>query len=315
MATLEQLLKNETAGDPISGLKWKNKSLRKIAKRLRWSGIKAKKDTIAKLLKELRYSLRVNRKKLSLDGIKAVDKKKRNKQFQYIHRIKREFVQQGNPVISVDAKKKELIGKFKNPGASWQKRPFDVYDHDFSNYADGIGIPYGIYDTQANQGSIFVGTSHDTPAFAVDCIVKWWQVEGQHRYPNASKLLILADSGGSNGRRIKAWKYHLQHKLCNPYGLSVTVCHYPPGASKWNPIEHRLFSEISKNWRGKPLTSYEVMLKHIRSTKTSSGLKVRSFLIKKQYLTGEKISNAQMAILSIFRHETFPQWNYTLMPR
>lgn len=261
------------------------------------------------------YSLRVNYKKLSKEkDFKPEDRRKRDEQFQYIKRIRKMFAKAGDPSISVDTKKKEPIGRFKNPGTSWEKEPILVYDHDFYSYAIGLGIPFGIYETKVNLGTVFIGTSHDTPEFTVDCIRKWWYLIGRKRYALSRELLILADSGGSNGYRVHAWKYRLQRELCDPYDLSITVCHYPPYASKWNPIERQLFSEISKNWKGQPLTSYEKMLKFIQTTKTETGLRVSAYLMDKEYKTGEKITDEQMAKLPIIRHETFPQWNYTLVP-
>ena len=191
--------------------------------------------------------------------------------------------------MSVDTKKKELVGRFKNPGRVWAQKSDAVNDHDFRSMADGVAIPYGIYDLQSNRGTVYVGTSYDTSQFAVECIEKWWRSEGQKRFPGRKHLLVVADTGGSNGATRRAWKHGIQHKLCNEHGLDVTVAHYPPGASKWNPIEHRLFSEISKNWAGRPLDSYETILNFIRTTKTKTGLKVNARLVKKQYPKGIKI--------------------------
>ena len=216
--------------------------------------------------------------------------------------------------ISVDAKKKEPIGNFKNPGACWEKKPQLVKDHDFRSEAVGMATPYGIYDTGVNRGFVVVGTSHETPAFAVDAIALWWQHCGQRRYPQAKELLILADSGGGNSARARGWKYHLQQKLSNPYGLKVTVCHYPPGASKWNPIEHRLFSQITRNWAGRPLESYETVLKYMATTTTTTGLQVSACMLRKKYLKGEVISDQEMNQVVLTNHKTLPGWNYTLTP-
>jgi hypothetical protein len=221
---------------------------------------------------------------------------------------------QGLPIISVDTKKKEQIGNFKNTGAKWDRAPVLVKDHDFRSDADGMAIPYGIYDTQANRGAVFVGTSHDTPAFAVDAIAQWWLKEGCQRYPTAHELFILADGGGSNGPRCRAWRKAIQDTICTPLGLIVTVSHYPPGASKWNPIEHRLFSQISKNWAGEPLTDIDKILKFIRTTKTESGLTVNAYLIPENYDTGIKISDAAMRQLNLVPHELLGRWNYTVRP-
>ena len=229
--------------------------------------------------------------------------------------MREEFAERGLPVISVDTKKKELVGNFKNSGAAWSQKPVLVKDHDFRSTADGIAVPYGIYDVQANRGSLFVGTSHDTSAFAVDNLAKWWNYDGRRRYPDATKLLILADGGGSNGFRTRAWKLFLQERLCDRYGLDVTVCHYPTGASKWNPIEHRLFSELSKNWAGRPLDSYQTILNYARSTTTSTGLRVKSYFVPKHYTKGVRVSDQVLAELRVDEHETQSARNYTLRPR
>jgi hypothetical protein len=311
---IERLMKYDTAGDPISGLKWTRKTTRKIAKELKAININVSDKTVAKILKEMGYSLRVNQKSIESGGKNPVDPKDRNKQFEHIEKQRKRYAKKGNPVISVDTKKKELIGNFKNQGRSWEKSPIPVNDHDFPSDALGKAIPYGIYDTQNNRGTVFLGTSHDTPAFAVDSVETWWESEGKKRFPNADQLLILADSGGSNSSRSRVWKYRLQRNLCDRHGLTVRICHYPPGASKWNPIEHRLFSEISKNWSGKPLTRYETVLKYIRTTKTSSGLNVKAHYVRKKYKTGERVSNKEMKQINIENEPTLPKWNYTLAP-
>jgi len=307
-------MKYDTAGDPISGLKWTRKTTRKIANELKAININVSDKTVAKILKEMGYSLRVNQKSIESGGKNPVDPKDRNKQFEYIEKQRKQYAKSGNPVISVDTKKKELIGNFKNQGRSWEKSPIPVNDHDFPSDALGKAIPYGIYDTQNNRGTVFLGTSHDTPAFAVDSVETWWESEGKKRYPDANQLLILADSGGSNSSRSRVWKYRLQRNLCDRHGLTVRICHYPPGASKWNPVEHRLFSEISKNWSGKPLTRYETVLKYIRTTKTSSGLNVKAHYVRKKYKTGERVSNKEMKQINIENEPTLPKWNYTLAP-
>jgi hypothetical protein len=218
------------------------------------------------------------------------------------------------PIISIDTKEKELVGNFKNAGAKWDQQPVAVNDHDFRSQADGIAVPYGVYDLQANRGTLFVGTSSDTPEFAVDCIEKWWRTEGQHRHPHEKHLIILADGGGSNASNSRTFKFGLQHRLCNLHGLTVEVAHYPPGASKWNPIEHRFFSELSKNWAGRPLDSHETILKYARTTKTTTGLRVRAHLVKRTYKRGIKISDAQMRELQITRDDNLPKWNYSILP-
>ena len=308
------LLQHETAGDPMRGLKWTRRATRKIARQLRRLNIRISASTVGRLLKQMGFSLRVNHKKLESGNKNPPPRGVRNRQFAYIGRKREEFTSRGNPVVSVDAKKKEPIGKFKNPGACWAQEPQLVNDHDFCSDAVGRAIPYGIYDTGVNQGFVVVGTSRETPAFAVDAIALWWNHCGQRMYAGANELLILADSGGGNSARSRGWKYHLQRQLCNSYGLKVTVCHYPPGASKWNPIEHRLFSQISKNWAGRPLESYETVVKYIRSTTTSTGLEVSARLLRKRYEKGEAISDQEMKQVVLTNHKTLPGWNYTLTP-
>jgi hypothetical protein len=217
-------------------------------------------------------------------------------------------------VISVDTKKKELIGNFKNAGQSWQREPIPVNDHDFHIDAEGKAVPYGIYDDGQNRGYVCVGTSYETPAFAVDSIVQWWCKIGRDRYPKARQLLILADCGGANGYRSRVWKYRLYRQLCQQYNLTVTVCHYPPGASKWNPIEHRLFSQISKNWAGQPLISYETVVKYIRTTRTETGLAVAAHLVSMVYEKGESVSDDEMAMIPLVKDKKLQDWNYTIQP-
>jgi hypothetical protein len=317
---IEQLMEYETAGDPITGLKWTRKTTEKIAKELKSFGISVGRTTVGKFLKKLAFSLKVNHKKKALGAKKTPEARaQRNQQFEYINLLRTQFADEGNPTISVDSKKKEMVGDFKNNGEAWRKRAFEVGDHDFRQYAEGIAINYGIYDMLANMGSMFVGIHHDTPAFAVESIAKWWKQDGAKRYVGRKSLLILADAGGSNGYRVRAWKYELQRKLCDPFGLHVTVCHYPPGASKWNPIEHRLFSAISNNWRGIPLKSYETILKYMRSTKTmpkdGPGLRVRARLVRNKYGNGQKVSDREMSQLALKKHDTLPLWNYSISSR
>lgn len=306
-------MKHETAGDPMTGLKWTRTTTEKIASELGNLDIHVSANTVGRLLKQMDYSLRVNHKKLS-SGSKA-DQGERNEQFVYIAEVKEEFTSAGNPVISVDTKKKEMVGNFKNAGTTWNKEPVLVKDHDFRSEADGMAVPYSVYDLQAHRGFVCVGKSADTAEFAVDSIENWWSSEGMHSYPKARKLLILADGGGSNGYRNRAWKSNLQKKFCDRYQIAVTVCHYSTGASKWNPVEHRLHSEISKNWAGRPLDSYETITNYIRTTKTTTGLKVNACLVEKTYETGIKTSDAEMATLSLNPHDTQPKRNYTLHPR
>lgn len=303
-------MKNETAGDPITGLKWTRRTTQKIADQLEALGIEVSAKTVAKLLKQTGFSLRVNHKKLTTRS--APD---RDEQFAYIAHTREHFAKQGWPIVSVDTKKRELVGNFKNGGTAWSREATAVNDHDFRSDSLGIAIPHGIYDPQANRGSVFVGVSCDTSHFAADNLAKWWVYNGRKSYPKAKQLLILADGGGSNGYRTRAWKQGLQTRLCDRHGLTVTVCHYPTGASKWNPIEHRLFSEIQKNWAGKPLDSYETILKYVRTTRTSTGLTVKAYLAPKEYPKGVRISDEEMAELKLRRHDTQPERNYTLSPR
>ena len=314
IARIADLLEHETAGDPVHGLKWTRRGTRKIARQLRRLNIRIGANTVGRLLKQMGFSLRVNQKKLESGNPNPPPRCIRNRQFAYIGQRREEFTSRGDPVVSVDTKKKEMVGKFKNPGVCWEQAPCVVNDHDFRSDALGMAIPYGIYDPRANQGFVVVGTSRETPAFAVEAIVLWWKNCGRRMYAAAKELLILADCGGGNSARARGWKYHLQQQLCNRYSLKVTVCHYPPGASKWNPIEHRLFSEISKNWAGKPLESYETVVKYIRTTKTSCGLEVRACLLQKKFEKGEAISDPEMKQVVLANCKTLPGWNYTLMP-
>lgn len=239
--------------------------------------------------------------------------------------MRKMFTRNGLPQISVDTKKKEMIGNFKNPGTRYRKEGDLTNDHDFITYAVGKAFPYGIYDVYRNEGFVYVGqalwdkehkrfSSSDTPEFAAENIARWWQDYGQDRYPEAKELLILADSGGSNGNRTRMWKLKLNELMCNKYGLKVTVCHYPAGASKWNPIEHHLFSEISKNWQGTPLRSFETVLKYIRTTKTKTGLKVNARIVKKVYEKGLAVPNELFGKINLQPHKTCPERNYSLIP-
>ena len=256
------------------------------------------------------FSLRVNHKKRCC----GTPHPNRDAQFERISELRERCAAEGIPIISIDTKKKELVGTFKNLGVKWDREPLLVNDHDFRSDADAIAVPYGVYDVQANAGTMFVSTSHDTPGFAVDCVETWWCTEGCQRYADAKHLTILADGGGSNGCVCRAWKFDLQHKLCNRHGLSVTVAHYPTGASKWNPIEHRLFSEISKHWAARPLDSIQTILNYIRTTTTSTGLRVTARRVRKVYNKGIKITDAQMSQLKITKDKDLPRWNYTIAP-
>lgn len=301
---------HDTAGDPVSGIKWTRRTTEKIAEQLRSGGIDVCPNTVAKLLRGLGYRLRSNAKKLNRQKDPG-----RDAQFAYIASMRETFAKTGLPVVSVDSKHRELVGEFKNPGATWSTEATLVLDHDFPSDAEGVALPYGIYDLAANKACISVGTTHDTADFAVDNLARWWDSHGRARYPEATELLVLADSGGSNGARCRAWKHGLQHRLCDRYGLTVTVCHYPTGASKYNPIEHRAFSEISKNWAGQPLTDYHTVVNYINTTRTKTGLQVDAHLIHADYPTGVKISEKEMKDLSVRRHDTQPNRNYTISPR
>ena len=310
------MVEPETAGDPMSQKKWLRSSLRSLSRRLKARGHRASASTVRRLLKAHKYSLKANVK--ALTGDPHPD---RDRQFGYIETQKQAFLSQGWPVISVDTKKKELIGAFKNAGRSWSKQPERVRVHDFRQDALARAVPYGIYDIKHNRGSVYVGTSADTPAFAVDAICAWWRAEGNARFPEADQLLILADAGGSNGYRPRLWKQQLQAQLADDLGLVVTVCHYPTGASNRrcsiarNPIEHRLFGPISINWAGKPLRSLETMLGYIRGTATETGLQVRALLLEGTYPKGIKVSEAQKRQWNLVRHAICPKWNYTIQPR
>lgn len=303
-------MEGETAGDPVSEKKWQRSSLRHLSEELKKAGHKVSHTTIGRLLHEQDYSLKANEKRLS--GAAHPD---RNQQFEYIESLKLARLAAGKPVISVDSKKKELIGNFKNNGREWCQQATAVNEHDFAQDSLGKAAPYGIYDLGHNLGTVYVGQSADTPQFAVDMIVRWWQSEGCLLYPDQTQLLILADAGGSNGCRPYLWKQQIQEQLANRLGLEVTVCHYPTGASKWNPIEHRLFGPISINWAGKPLVTFETILAYICGTVNKTGLQVKAFLVDQVYVTGIKVAKEIMQSLNIRFHEVCPRWNYTIYPQ
>jgi hypothetical protein len=307
-------MEHETAGDPVSGLKWTRKTTAKIAQQLKRISIQVSGKTVARLLKQMNFSLRLNLKCLESGQSKPPDPQQRDQQFRYIRSQIRTYIAQGLPVISVDTKSRQLIGPFHQAGRRWSQGPIKVLDHDFPSDSKGIALPYGIYDLSRNEGFVCVGTSRDTSQFAVDSIRMWWLKAGLSHYPNADRLLILADCGGSNGYRTRLWKHQLQIAFCNRFSFEVKVCHYPPGSSKWNPIEHRMFSFISSNWVGQPLLDYETVLKFIRTTKTTAGLKIRAFLNKKQYLKGIKISDRQMKDIVLKQYTSRPNWNYSICP-
>jgi hypothetical protein len=296
-------------------MKWTRKTTESIAGELSKLDIDVSPNTVAALLRDLGYSLRVNQKKVATTGKATAEAcQLRDDQFKHIELTRKHFLRRGDPIISVDTKKKELIGNFKNNGSRWGKADVLVNDHDFPSMAEGKAIPYGIYDLTANRGSVFVGTSHDTASFAAECVGKWWTNEGRRRYASATRLLLLADNGGSNSPRCAQWLCGLATNLCENHGISVTVCHYPPGASKWNPIEHRLFSEISKNWAGVPLRSYETVLNYIRTTRTRTGLRVKAYLVKKYYPKNQKPTQRDLQNLVVKDDRRLPKWNYTLEP-
>lgn len=303
------LVEGETAGDPCSNRKWIRQSLRQLKATLASIGVLLSHSSIRRLLKQQDYSLKANRK-----SVATTQHPQRDLQFRYIQRVRRQFIQAGHAVISVDSKKKELIGNFKNPGKSWKHRAEPVNDHDFLQDAVAKAVPYGIYDIVHNQGYVYVGTSGDTADFAVDAIEHWWNRRDRHRFTDERKLLILCDSGGSNGYRVRNWKQQLQ-LLADYYQIEVMVCHYPSGASKWNPIEHRLFSFISINWAAQPLRTLNQMMAWIRGTVTATGLKVKAAQLKGQYPTKVKVSDEQMATLNLTPRKICPQWNYILRPR
>lgn len=299
----------ETAGDPCSRSKWIRQSLRYLQAKLASVDVVLSHTSIRRLLKQQDYSLKANRK-----SIATTQHPQRDVQFRYIRRIRQRFIRAGHPVISVDTKKKELIGNFKNAGRSWRRTAELVNDHEFLQDAVAKAVPYGIYDVVHNQGYVYVGTSGDTATFAVDAIEQWWERKDRTRFADESKLLILCDSGGSNGYRVRNWKQQLQ-LLADYYGIEVMVCHYPSGASKWNPIEHRLFSFISLNWAGQPLRSLCQMTALIRGTTTETGLRVKACQLKGKSPTKVKVSDEQMAALNLTPRKICPQWNYMLHPR
>ena len=290
-------------------MKWTRKTTEKIAEVLQAIDIPVSANTVARLLYQMDFSLRVNRKQIACNSSPY-----RDQQFQHIGALRTRFQRRGLPIIGVDSRKRELIGNFKNAGAKWDRSSVLVNDHDFRSEASGVGISYGIYDPPHNRGAVCVGISHDTPAFAAHSIATWWKHEGSRRWGRVPKLLLLADSGGSNSCASWAWKTEIQVQLCNAFGFTVTIAHYPTGASKWNPIEHRLFSEISKNWAAQPLDSYERMLKSIRTTSTQTGLVVTAYLDRKQYPTGLKPDSRLISSLRLKHSNTLPKWNYTIAP-
>jgi hypothetical protein len=309
-AALEKLVSPATRGHPQSSLRWTCKSTARLARELKLENHPVSDRTVAALLKASGYSLQANRK--TREGRSHED---RNAQFEYINRRVTHFQKHGTPVISIDTKKKELVGQFKNCGQEWepQGKPQEVQVHDFPDKKLGRAIPYGVYDLTSNEGWVSVGIDHDTAEFAAASVKRWWQEMGCRRFKRADKLLITADGGGSNSSRSRLWKKALQD-LSNELGLSLEICHFPPGTSKWNKIEHRLFSYITKNWRGRPLTSYRVIVELIAHTTTQAGLVVKAAVDTNRYETGKEVSDEDWARVKITPATFHGEWNYTIQP-
>jgi hypothetical protein len=308
---LARILEETSAGDPMSALRWTNKSAEAMAEELTRQGHPVSDKTVARCLRKMGYSMQLNQK--TREGPQHQN---RDLQFRYINRQVASFRKSGDPVLSVDTKKKELVGPFKNGGRTWRPKgqPEQVNVHDFRSLAEGKAIPYGAYEIGEDRAVVNVGVTHDTAEFAVESIRRWWQLAGRNRKQRAHRILICADAGGSNSSRSRAWKLHLQ-RLADELGMAITVCHYPPGTSKWNKIEHRLFSFISLTWKGQPLINYETVVNLIGATKTKGGLQVKAVLDTNEYETGLKVTKSQMEELRVRRHKTHPDWNYTLEPR
>lgn len=308
---LDDIVGESTAGNPMSHLRWTHKSTRILAGEMTRRGFPMTPPTVGRLLSNLGYSLQVNAK--SKEGRSPPE---RDSQFRYINDLVDTFQSEGNPVLSVDTKKKERVGEFKNAGKTYRPKgkPIDVNIYDFPDLGEGVAIPYGTYDVTRNKGFVNVGMTHDTAEFAVESLRWWWRKYGRRHYPNATRWLVCADGGGSNGSRNRAWKVHL-HALTKELEIPVTVCHYPPGTSKWNKIEHRMFSFISLNWQGVPLESYATVVNLIAGTRTKGGLRVGARLDAKVYETGEKIPNDRMSQIPTQPHKTNPVWNYTILSK
>jgi transposase len=308
---LESLVEPLTRGDPMSPLRWTCKSKARLAKELTKQGWKISATKVGRMLHEMGYSLQSNRK--NIEGKSHPD---RNKQFEYINAAAERFLGRKQPVISVDTKKKELVGTFKNSGKEWRfsGQPEQVFVHDFPQDAIGKAIPYGVYDMGRNEAYVNVGRDHDTPAFAVASIKRWWTTMGRLAYPTAKYLYIIADAGGSNGYRARAWKLELQ-EFADEFRLTVNVSHFPPGTSKWNKVEHRLFCHITENWRGKPLRTFETVVQLIGHVRTTTGLRVKARLDKRKYPKGIVVTESQMEELALFKDRFHGEWNYQLRPR
>lgn len=308
MKELEIILQDADAGDPISGLKWTRKTTRALAEELKKKKYKVGHSTIPRLAKKLGYTLKKNRKRLS-----RKQDEKRDAQMKYLTRQRKRFLGKKQPVISVDCKKKELIGQFRNQGRTLRKVALDVLETDFPSDAKGKAVPYGIYDIRQNEGYMVVGVSHETAEFAISAIRRWWLEVGRKRYKNCSQLMIQADSGGANANDSWLWKTALQF-LADEFGLEITVTHFPAGASKWNLVEHRMFGIISLNWAGQPLDKYETMLKFIRTSKTTTGFRCLAGFDRRKYQTKKKVSPEDKKNLNIRFHRHFPHLNYTIRP-
>jgi hypothetical protein len=294
----------------MNGKRWVRKTLRRMKEDLKKKGVNVAINTIRGTLNKLGITLKQNVKTISI-----VTHPQRDEQFQYINRLKKSFLVAGKPVISVDSKKKEQIGNFKKAGKTWRKDAYQTLDHDFPSFGSGVLIPFGIFDLLHNRAHVYGGTSSETSQFIVEALSRWWIDVGQYDFLGQTELLILCDSGGANGYRRRRWKWELQTQFADRFGLTVTICHYPPGTSKWNPIEHRLFSFISLNWAGEPLTSYDKALAFIRSTKTAKGLTVAAHLLAKEYQKGLKVTDDQMSSLNLLPHPICPKFNYTIRPQ
>jgi len=307
---LDKLVEPTSRGDPMSPLRWTCKSTRKLSKELTQKGHPISHAKVGQLLSELNYSLQSTRKRM--EGKSHAD---RNAQFEFINEKVIDFQTRNQPAISIDTKKKELIGRFSNSGTEYQPKgkPEEVETYDFPSLSEGKSIPYGVYDIAQNKGWVSVGIDHDTAQFAVNTMRQWWYQMGQYVYPEAKELLITADGGGSNGSRCRLWKYEIQ-RLADELEIEISICHFPPGTSKWNKIEHRMFSHITKNWRGRPLTSHEVIVNLIANTRTESGLKINAALDSQKYPIGIKISDQQMKGLNLKKNQFHGEWNYTILP-
>ena len=305
---ITRIVEETTAGDPMSLLRWTSKSTRTIAEEVARRGHQIDASTVGRCLHDLGYSLQANVK--TKEGPQSAS---RDEQFRYINRLVKGYIKTGDPVISVDTKKKELVGEFRNPGQTWRPHgdPVEVYVHDFPHLGRGKAVPYGAYDIARNRAVVNVGISHDTAEFAIESIRRWWRLDGRRLYRTARRLLICADSGGSNGPKLRAWKLGLQ-TLADEIRMPITVCHYPPGTSKWNKIEHRLFSFISLNWRGRPLVNYETVVNLIGATKTRTGLRVKAVLDTGTYAKGLTVEDQALRDVQLRRHTFHPDWNYTI---